>query len=125
MLAGQTGRDLADGAVDIGEVKLLCEILDGADAATLRDAMDKLKDTLPRAVIVLATVEDGKVRLVTGVTKNLTAKVHAGELANFVATQLGGKGGGRPDLAQAGGTDAAALAPALASVREWVAAKLA
>ena len=125
MIAGQTGRDLADGAVDIGEVKLLCEIMDGADAATLRDAMDKLKDTLPRAVIVLATVEDGKVRLVTGVTKNLTAKVHAGELANFVATQLGGKGGGRPDLAQAGGTDAAALASALASVREWVAAKLA
>ena len=125
MIAGQTGRDLADGAVDIGEVKLLCEILDGADAATLRDAMDKLKDTLPRAVIVLATLEDGKVRLVTGVTKNLTAKVHAGELANFIATQLGGKGGGRPDLAQAGGTDAAALAPALASVREWVAAKLA
>jgi alanyl-tRNA synthetase len=124
-LAGQSGRDLADGAVDVGDVKLLCEVMEGADAATLREAMDKLKDKLPRAVIVLATVEDDKVRLVAGVTKNLTAKVHAGELANFIASQVGGKGGGRPDLAQAGGPEVAALVPALASVRAWVADKLA
>ncbi len=123
-LAGQSGRDLADNAVDIGDVKLLCEILIGADAVALREAMDKLKDKLARSVIVLATVEDDKVRLVAGVTKNLTAQVHAGELANFVAVQLGGKGGGRPDLAQAGGTDVAGLAQALAGVRAWVAARL-
>ncbi len=124
-LAGQSGRDLADGAVDLGDVKLLCEVMEGADAATLREAMDKLKDKLPRAVIVLATVEDDKVRLVAGVTKNLTGKVHAGELANFIASQVGGKGGGRPDLAQAGGPDVAALVPAMASVRAWVTGKLA
>ncbi|MGD9602823.1 MAG: alanine--tRNA ligase [Gammaproteobacteria bacterium] len=125
-LAGQSGggRDLADSAVTLGDVKLLCEILDGADAATLRDTMDRLKDRLGHAVIVLAAVEEGKVRLVAGVTKNLVARVHAGELANFVAGRVGGKGGGRPDLAQAGGTDVPALAPALAAVREWVAGKL-
>jgi alanyl-tRNA synthetase len=86
--------------------------------------MDKLKDQMPRAVVVLASVEDDKVRLVTGVTKPVLGKVHAGELATFVAGKLGGKGGGRPDLAQAGGTDVAGLPAALAAVKDWVSAKL-
>jgi alanyl-tRNA synthetase len=123
-LAGQAGRDLTADAVDVGDIKLLCQVLEEADAAALRDTMDKLKDKLPRAVIVLASVEDDKVRLVTGVTKPLLGTLHAGELANFVAGKLGGKGGGRPDLAQAGGSDIAALGPALAAVKDWVTAKL-
>ena len=123
-LAGQSGRDMTADAVEIGDSKLLCQILDGADAAVLRDTMDKLKDQMPRSVVVLASVEDDKVRLVAGVTKPLLGKVHAGELANFVAGRLGGKGGGRPDLAQAGGTDVPGLPAALAAVKDWVAAKL-
>jgi alanyl-tRNA synthetase len=123
-LAGQSGRDLADGAVSVGEAKLLVQHLDGADATTLREAMDRLKDKLQTAVIVLATVEEDKVKLVAGVTSNLTAKVNAGQLANFVAGQVGGKGGGRPDLAQAGGPDVAALPAALESVQGWVAERL-
>jgi alanyl-tRNA synthetase len=123
-LAGQSGRDIAAGAVQIGTARLVCEVLDGADAASLRETMDKLKDKLPMAVIVLATVEDDKVRLVTGVTKDLVGKVHAGELANFVAGKLGGKGGGRPDLAQAGGTDVAQLQPALDAVQAWLEPRL-
>ncbi len=123
-VAGQSGKDLADGAVQVGEAKLLVQQLEGADAATLRDAMDSLKDKLQTAVIVLATIEDDKIKLVAGVTSNLTAKVNAGQLANFVAGQLGGKGGGRPDLAQAGGSDLAALPAALGSVQAWVAERL-
>ena len=123
-LAGQSGRDLADSARAIGDVKVLSEALEGIDAAALRDAVDKLKSSLQRAVVVLGTVEEDKVRLVIGVTKNLTDKVKAGDLASFIAQQVGGKGGGRPDMAQAGGSDIAALAPALASVHDWVAAKL-
>ena len=123
-LATQSGRDLADSAITVGEIKVIAEIIEGADAAALREAMDKLKDRLPQAVIVLATIEDAKVRLVAGVSKGLTAKLHAGNLAGFVAGQVGGKGGGRPDMAQAGGTDAAALPAALASVPAWVAARL-
>ncbi len=123
-LAGQSGRDLADGAVSIGQAKLLVQQLEGADATTLREAMDRLKDKLQTAVIVLATVEEDKVKLVAGVTSNLTAKVNAGQLANFVASQVGGKGGGRPDLAQAGGPDVAALPAALESVQGWVAERL-
>ena len=123
-LAGQSGRDLADSASMIAGVAVLSEAIEGADANALRDTMDRLKDSLPRAVIVLGTVEDDKVRLVVGVTKNLTAQINAGELANFVAKQVGGKGGGRPDLAQAGGTEPGALGAALASVAAWVGAKL-
>ncbi len=126
LVSGQSGGDDSSaGAITIGDVQLLCKVLDGADAAALREAMDRLKDKLARAVLVLAAVEDGKVRLVTGVTKNLTERVHAGELANFIAQQLDGKGGGRPDLAQAGGTKVDALESALASVRAWVEPKLA
>ena len=123
-LAGQSGRELTDSARAIGDVKVLSEALEGIDAAALRDAVDKLKSSLQRAVVVLGTVEEDKVRLVIGVTKNLTDKVKAGDLASFIAQQVGGKGGGRPDMAQAGGSDIAALAPALASVHDWVAAKL-
>jgi alanyl-tRNA synthetase len=105
-------------------VKVLAATLEGADAKTLRETLDRLKDRLRSAAIVLAAAEGSKVSLVAGVTADLTAKVKAGELVNFVAQQVGGKGGGRADMAQAGGTDASKLAPALESVREWVAAKV-
>jgi alanyl-tRNA synthetase len=91
---------------------------------TLRETLDKLKDKLKSASIVLATVSDGKVSLIAGVTADQTGKVKAGELVNFVAQQVGGKGGGRPDMAQAGGTQPEHLAAALASVSAWVKAKL-
>ena len=90
----------------------------------LREAMDKLRDKLKSAAIVLASVADGKVTLIAGVTADLTAKVKAGELVNFVAQQVGGKGGGRPDMAQAGGSEPAKLPAALASVRAWVEQRL-
>lgn len=123
-LAAQQGDALLGAAVDLGGSKLLAVELDGADAATLRETLDKLKDKLKSAAILLAAVKDGKVSLVAGVTPDLTAKLKAGELVNFVAQQVGGKGGGRPDMAQAGGTDAAALPAALASVEAWVRARL-
>ena len=93
-------------------------------SATLRETLDKLKDKLGSAAVVLASVSEGKVSLIAGVTADLTSKVKAGELVNMVAQQVGGKGGGRPDMAQAGGTDAAALPAALASVAAWVGSKL-
>ncbi|TBR76606.1 MAG: alanine--tRNA ligase, partial [Burkholderiaceae bacterium] len=98
--------------------------LDGADARTLRDTLDKLKDKLKTAAIVLATVDGDKVQIAAGVTADSMGRVKAGELVNFVASQVGGKGGGKPDLAMAGGTQPAALAGALASVPAWVAGKL-
>jgi alanyl-tRNA synthetase len=94
--------------------------LDGADPKTLRDTMDSLKERLKSAAIVLGAVNDGKVSLIAGVTSDLTAKLKAGELVNFVAQQVGGKGGGRPDMAQAWGTDPAGLPDALQSVKSWV-----
>jgi alanyl-tRNA synthetase len=106
--------------VDVKGSKVLAATLDGADAKTLREAMDKLKDRLKSAAIVLGAVNDGKVSLIAGVTSDLTGKVKAGELVNFVAQQVGGKGGGRPDMAQAGGTEAAKLPAALQSVKAWV-----
>ncbi|HNI47041.1 MAG TPA: alanine--tRNA ligase [Zoogloea sp.] len=123
-LASAQGDDLGSRAVEVKGVKVLAASLDGADSVTLRETLDKLKDKLKSAIIVLATVADGKVSLIAGVTADLTGKVKAGELVNFVAQQVGGKGGGRPDMAQAGGTDAAALPAALASVTDWVGAKL-
>jgi len=105
-------------------MRVLAATLDGADAKTLRDTLDKLKDRLKSAAIVLGAVNDGKVALIAGVTQDLTAKVKAGELVNYVAQQVGGKGGGRPDMAQAGGTDSKALPKALASVQEWVEQRL-
>jgi len=102
-------------------LRVLAAQLDGADARALRETMDKLKDKLHPAVIVLAAVLDGKVQIAAGVTPDAIGKVKAGELVNFVAQQVGGKGGGKPDMAMAGGTDAAALPAALASVSGWVA----
>ncbi len=119
-LAGQSSGDLADNVVEVGDIKVISEAIEGADVATLRSAMDRLKDKLQSAVVVLATIEDDKVRLIAGVTKDLTGRIKAGELVNFVARQVGGKGGGRPDMAQAGGTEPANLPAALASVAAWV-----
>ena len=119
-LASNQGEDLADQAVDVKGAKVLAVTLDGADAKTLRDTMDKLKDRLKSAAIVLGAVNEGKVALIAGVTEDLTAKVKAGELVNFVAQQVGGKGGGRPDMAQAGGTEPAKLPAALESVKGWI-----
>jgi alanyl-tRNA synthetase len=123
-LASSQGDELVTQAVDINGVKVLAVKMEGADAATLRETMDKLKDKLHSAVIVLAAVADGKVSLIAGVTADTTSKVKAGELVNFVALQVGGKGGGRPDMAQAGGTQPENLAAALAGVNAWVKSKL-
>ena len=123
-LASSQGDELLTTAVEVNGVKVLAAKLEGADAKTLRDTMDKLKDKLGAAVIVLAAVDGDKVQLAAGVTKAETAKVKAGELVNFVAQQVGGKGGGKPDMAMAGGTDAAAVPAALASVQAWVAERL-
>ena len=123
-LAMGQGQDLAAQAVDVKGAKLLVATLEGADAKTLRETLDKLKDKLKSAAIVLAAVGDGKVSLIAGVTADLTGKVKAGELVNFVAQQVGGKGGGRPDMAQAGGTEPAKLPVALDSVRDWVEQRL-
>jgi alanyl-tRNA synthetase len=120
-LASSQGDDLADQAKDVKGVKVLAANLDGADSKALRETMDKLKDKLKSAAIVLSAVSDGKVSLIAGVTADLTSKIKAGELVNHVAMQVGGKGGGRPDMAQAGGTDATNLQQALASVHDWVA----
>jgi alanyl-tRNA synthetase len=119
-LAAGQGDELAGQAVEVNGVKVLAATMEGADVAALRETMDKLKDKLGTAAIVLASVLEGKVSLIAGVTKDATGKVKAGELVNFVAQQVGGKGGGRPDMAQAGGTDAAALPQALAGVAGWV-----
>jgi alanyl-tRNA synthetase len=124
MLASSQGDDLAGQAVDVKGVKVLAATIDGADVPALRETMDKLKDKLKTAAIVLASVADGKVSLIAGVTADTTGKLKAGELVNFVAQQVGGKGGGRPDMAQAGGTEPAALPAALASVKAWAEQKL-
>ena len=118
-LASSQGDDLADRALDVKGVKVLAATLDGADAKALRETMDQLKDKLKTAAIVLAAVNDGKVSLIAGVTAGLTSKVKAGDLVNYVAQQVGGKGGGRADMAQAGGTDPTKLPAALASVSGW------
>ncbi len=123
-LASSQGDDLATQAVAIKGVNILAAAMDGADSKALREGMDKLKDKLKSAAIVLAAVEGGKVTLIAGVTADLTGKVKAGELVNFVAQQVGGKGGGRPDMAQAGGTDPSKLPEALKSVQAWVEQKL-
>jgi alanyl-tRNA synthetase len=116
--------DLASSAIYVKGAKVLAVMLDGADVKSLRETMDKLKDKLKSAAIVLSSVADGKVTLIAGVTSDLTAKVKAGDLVNHVAQQVGGKGGGRPDMAQAGGTDPAGLPAALKSVAAWVEQRL-
>ncbi len=124
-LASSQGDDLAEQAVAIGPARVLAAKLDGADVRTLREAMDKLKDKLKSAAIVLGAVDGDKVTLIAGVTDDLTSRVKAGELVNYVAQQVGGKGGGRADMAQAGGTQPAKLPEALASVAEWVKQRIA
>ncbi|MEO8296843.1 MAG: alanine--tRNA ligase [Burkholderiales bacterium] len=120
-LASAQGDELLAQAIDVKGIKVLAAVLQGADAKALRETMDKLKDKLKTAAIVLAAVEGGKVQLAAGVTADSTAKLKAGELVNFVAQQVGGKGGGKPDLAMAGGTEPGNVAAALASVQGWVA----
>ncbi len=123
-LAMGQGSDLASQAVDVKGARLLVATLEGADVKTLRETLDKLKDKLKSAAIVLAAVSDGKVALIAGVTADLTGRVKAGELVNFVAQQVGGKGGGKPDMAQAGGTDPSKLGAALETVKAWVEQRL-
>ncbi|MDT7834773.1 alanine--tRNA ligase [Aquabacterium sp. OR-4] len=123
-LASSQGDGLLAQAVDVKGLKVLAAVLEGADAATLRTTMDQLKNKLKTAAIVLAAVDGGKVQLAAGVTADSLGKLKAGELVNFVAQQVGGKGGGKPDMAMAGGTDAASLPAALASVSGWVAERL-
>ena len=124
-LASGQGDDLAARAVEVkGGVKVLAATLDGADARTLRETLDQLKNKLKSAAIVLASVEDGKVQIAAGVTQDAVGRIKAGELANFVASQVGGKGGGRADMAMAGGNDPARLPAALGQVQAWVVQRL-
>jgi len=123
-LASAQGEDLISSAVEVKGAKVLAVTLNGADLNALRETMDKLRDKLKSAAIVLSSVVDGKITLIAGVTPDLIGKVKAGDLVNFVAQQVGGKGGGRPDMAQAGGTEPAQLPAALASVKAWVEQKL-
>jgi alanyl-tRNA synthetase len=123
-MASSQGDELMNQAVAVKGVNILAALLPGADAKILRDTVDKLKDKLHSAVIVLAAVDGEKVQLAAGVTADAVGKVKAGELVNFVAQQVGGKGGGKPDMAMAGGTDPRHLTPALASVQAWVTERL-
>jgi len=124
-LAANAGDELVQQAVDLGGVKVLAAQLDGVDAKSLRETADKLRDKLKSCALVLGTVADGKVSLIAAVTPDVTAKIKAGELVNFVATQVGGKGGGKPDMAMAGGSEPAQLPAALAAVQAWAQARLA
>jgi alanyl-tRNA synthetase len=117
-------NDHSENVEDISGIKLLVSRIDGADAKTLRDAVDRYKDKLQSAIVVLGSVDDGVVRLAAGVTKDNTDRVKAGDLIKPIAQQVGGKGGGRPDFAQAGGSDVAALDSALQSVSAWVTEQL-
>jgi alanyl-tRNA synthetase len=121
---GRLDEVMAAGMRTIKGVKALALVLEGADATVMRETLDKVKDRLQSGIAVLATVNDGKVALIAGVTRDLTAKVKAGDLVNHVAQQVGGKGGGRPDMAQAGGTNAAALPAALRSIEAWLEERL-
>jgi len=123
-MATSTGRDLASEAIELNGVKVLVHAFDDVDGKTLLSTMDQLKSKLGSAVIVLATAKGDKVSLVAGVTKDVTDRVKAGELVNMVAGQVGGKGGGRPDMAQAGGNNPAALPAALSSVAHWLEERL-
>ncbi len=123
-LASSQGDDLVTQAVEVKGVKVLAATIDGADAKALRESIDKLRDKLKSCAVVLASSDGGKVTLIAGVSADLTGKVKAGELVNFVARQVGGKGGGRPDMAQAGGTNPTKLPDALKSVPSWVSERL-
>jgi len=124
-LAANAGDELVQQAVDIGGVRVLAAQLDGVDAKSLRETADKLRDKLKSCALVLGTVADGKVSLIAAVTPDVTAKIKAGELVSFVASQVGGRGGGKPDMAMAGGSEPAQLPAALAAVRAWAQARLA
>ena len=119
-LSGKSGQDLKENAVTVNEVTVVSEILDDANIDALRVACDDLKSRFTDAVIVLGSVEGDNIKLIAGVSKSLTKVLKAGELVNFVAEQVGGKGGGRPDMAQAGGTNIEKLPEALSSVLAWV-----
>jgi len=123
-LAAQAGGDLVSQAIDVDGIQVVAARLDGADNKSLRDTLDQLKNKLGKAAVVLASVESGKVKLIAGVTKDETARIRAGDLVNSVATRVGGKGGGRPDMAQAGGNEPENLDAALANVGEWVKSQL-
>jgi len=123
-MASQAGNDLSSQAIDIGGVKILTAHLDGADSNTLRDTLDQLKNKLGSAAIVLASEEAGKVKLIAGVTKDLIKTIKAGDLVNVAAAEVGGKGGGRPDMAQAGGSNPAAIPQALEAAKNWLQSKL-
>ncbi len=124
-LASSAGNDMSAQAIDVDGINVLAVKLDDADPKGLRDLLDQLKNKLGRSAIVLATVNEGKVSLIAGVTKDVTVKIKAGDLVNFVATQVGGKGGGRPEMAQAGGNDPTHLEAALQGVENWVRERLA
>ena len=123
-LASQQGSDMLGQAVDVNGVKLLSAKLDGVEPKALRGIMDDLKNRIGEGVVVLGVAGDNKVNLIVGVTKGLTDKVKAGELVNYIASQVGGKGGGRPDMAQAGGDQPENLGAALESVHAWLSDKL-
>ena len=120
-MASASGDELAGQAVDVNEIKVLSARLDDVDPKALRDTVDRLKDRLGSSIVVIGSAGNGKVRLAAGVSKDLTARIQAGNLVNFVAQQVGGKGGGRPDFAQAGGSQPEKLDGALTSVPDWVA----
>ncbi len=119
LATGGVGPDIAESAIDLGGVKLIVSQLDGADPKSLPDVLDQLKNKIGSGIIVLGTVSEGKVGLIVGVTKDLTDRFHAGDLVNHIASQVGGKGGGRPDMARAGGSDPDSLPAALASVEQF------
>jgi alanyl-tRNA synthetase len=123
-LASSAGNELGGQAVKIDGINVLAVKLDGVDPKTLKDMVEQLKNKLGTAAVVLAVVEGDKVSLVAGVTKDQMGRIKAGDLVNFVAAQVGGKGGGRPDIAQAGGNDPSELAAALAKVPAWIQAQL-
>ena len=123
-MASQAGGDLASQATDVAGIKVLAANLDGASVKALRETVDQLKHKLGRAVIVLASSERDKLSIIAGVTKAESERIGAGELANYVAEQCGGRGGGRPDMAQAGGSQPENLAAALESVLPWVESRL-
>jgi len=123
-LAAQAGSDLISSVIDINGVKVLIADLNGVESKALRGMVDELKNKMQSGIIILATANDGKVGLIAGVTKDLIGQVKAGELVNMVAQQVGGKGGGRQDMAQAGGSQPENIAQALASVQPWLIEKL-
>ena len=124
-MASKRGGDLLDQTIEISGLKILAARLDGADAKTLRDTVDQIKNKLGSCAVILAAVDGDKISLVAGVSQDQTKRIQAGKLVNAVAQQVGGKGGGRPDMAMAGGTDPSKLEAALASVPEWISQQIA